>query len=57
MMFMVKEVISSKLLEILVCPVCKEKVELEGVELVCAKCGRRYRIVNGIPNMIVWDKN
>lgn len=54
---MVKEVISSKLLEILACPVCKDRVKLEGEELVCAKCGRRYRIINGIPNMIAWNEN
>ncbi|MEM2889907.1 MAG: Trm112 family protein [Candidatus Hadarchaeum sp.] len=53
---MAKEIISSKLLEILACPVCKDRVGLEGEELVCAKCRRRYRIINGIPNMIAWDE-
>ncbi len=41
------------LLEILACPECKVQVELAGDHLVCTKCGRRYRIENGIPVMIV----
>ncbi|MCS7131783.1 MAG: Trm112 family protein [Hadesarchaea archaeon] len=52
-MFTAKEVISSKLLEILACPVCKKRVELRGEELICTKCGRHYPIVDGIPNMII----
>jgi uncharacterized protein YbaR (Trm112 family) len=28
-------------------------VELEGERLVCAKCGRRYRIDDGIPVMLI----
>ncbi len=49
---MAREKISQKLLEILACPVCKQGVELKGDELVCAGCGRRYPIVDGIPHML-----
>jgi len=45
-------VIDKRLLEILVCPVCKESVRLEEGYLVCSKCGRRYPIRNGIPVML-----
>jgi len=41
------------LLEILACPQCKARVELEGDRLVCVKCGRRYRIEDDIPIMLV----
>jgi len=44
--------ISRELLEILACPMCKQRVELKGEELVCVGCGRRYPIVNGIPHML-----
>ena len=40
------------LLAILVCPIDKAKVELDGNSLVCTECGRRYPIENGIPNML-----
>jgi len=46
-------VISPTLLAILVCPVDKQEVNVEGSELVCTACGRRYPIVDGIPNMLV----
>lgn len=45
--------IRPELLEILACPVCKAKVRLEGEELVCESCGRRYPIEDGIPIMLV----
>jgi hypothetical protein len=41
------------LLSILVCPVCRRTVEQRGAALVCAQCGRRYPIKNGIPVMLV----
>ncbi len=41
------------LLEILACPECKVRVELEGDRLLCVQCGRQYRIENGIPIMLV----
>ena len=45
--------ISDELLEILACPVCKTAVRLEENNLVCDTCGRRYRIEDGIPIMLV----
>jgi uncharacterized protein YbaR (Trm112 family) len=47
--------ISEGLLEILVCPLDKEKVELVGNSLMCTVCGREYPIENGIPNMLTED--
>ncbi len=41
------------LLEILACPECKVGIELKEDRLVCMKCGRRYRIEDGIPIMLV----
>lgn len=49
---MPKATINPELLKILACPMCKQKVELRGEELVCVGCGRRYPIVNGIPHML-----
>lgn len=45
--------ISDELLEILACPVCKTPVRLEGNKLICDTCGRRYRIEDGIPIMLI----
>ena len=45
--------ISQELLEILVCPIDKSTLRLEGEELVCNKCGHHYKIEGGIPNMLV----
>jgi uncharacterized protein YbaR (Trm112 family) len=51
-----------ELMEILVCPVCKGKLELEVQEegkgevitgrLSCAACNLSYPISDGIPNML-----
>lgn len=45
--------ISQDLLDILACPACKTPVKLEGEELVCESCGRRYPIRNDIPVMLI----
>ena len=47
--------ISPELLAILVCPVDKQDLRLEGERLVCTDCGRVYPIEDGIPNMLVED--
>ena len=46
-------IIDPELLAILVCPIDKQPVRLEGQSLVCASCGRVYPIEDGIPNMLV----
>lgn len=45
--------ISKELLEILVCPACKTKVELQDDMLTCQACGRRYPVRDGIPIMLI----
>ena len=47
--------ISPELLEVLACPKCKQKVELneEGNALVCEVDRLRYPIVDGIPVMLI----
>jgi uncharacterized protein YbaR (Trm112 family) len=50
------------LLEIVVCPVCKSRLELKdavkddkeitGGSLYCGKCNYSYNIVEGIPNLL-----
>ncbi len=45
--------IDPELLEVLACPVCKTKVREEADRLVCAACGRRYPIREGIPVMLI----
>jgi len=47
--------IDGKLLEILACPVCKTPVKLDedGEDLFCARCGRLYPIRDDIPVMLV----
>jgi uncharacterized protein YbaR (Trm112 family) len=40
----------------LACPACIGDLRLEAQELICAACGRRYPIVDGIPVLIV-DKS
>lgn len=44
--------IAPDLLAILVCPVDKAKVNLQGDRLVCEKCGRAYPVRDGIPIML-----
>jgi len=45
--------IDKELLDILTCPLCKKDVFLDRDRVVCAQCGRRYPIKNGIPVMLV----
>lgn len=45
--------IDPTLLELLACPVCKTAVREEGARLVCAQCGRRYPVRDGIPVMLI----
>lgn len=47
--------ISEDLLEILVCPACRAKVELkaDGSALKCVECKRAYPIRDNIPVMLI----
>ena len=47
--------VAKELLEILVCPACKEPVRLTDKQdgLRCAACGRVYPIIDDIPVMLV----
>ncbi|MEW5944811.1 MAG: Trm112 family protein [bacterium] len=46
--------IDGKLLEILACPVCKADVRYDepNQKLICAGCGRKYPVRDGIPIML-----
>jgi uncharacterized protein len=46
-------VISKDLLDILVCPMGKAELRLEGDFLVCTKCGPKFRIEDDIPIMLI----
>lgn len=43
----------NKLLQILVCPLCKAKLEHKNNELICTKCKLAYPIDDGIPVMLI----
>ncbi len=45
--------ISPELLSVLACPACKTAVKQEGGRIICAACGRRYPVRDGIPVMLV----
>ncbi len=47
--------LSKELLDILACPKCKGHVSLmeDGPALVCAACGLKYPIRDGIPVMLI----
>jgi uncharacterized protein YbaR (Trm112 family) len=47
--------IDPKILEIIACPACHADVAPtpDGAALRCSACGRRYAIVNDIPEMVV----
>jgi ubiquinone/menaquinone biosynthesis C-methylase UbiE/uncharacterized protein YbaR (Trm112 family) len=45
-------VVRSSLLEVLRCPVCSSEVQLDRKRLVCATCGGRFEVEEGIPRML-----
>lgn len=45
--------IDPRLLNILACPICKEKVQEINNELLCDKCRKAYPIREGIPVMLI----
>lgn len=44
---------SAELLSLLVCPMGKAPLRLEGDWLVCTRCGPRFAIRDEIPNMLI----
>lgn len=52
---MADDLIREELLEVLACPACEDRPNVEMVEagIRCVKCGRVYPIEDGIPIMIV----
>ncbi len=47
--------ISPDLLKILVCPLGKSELRLEGEKLICKECGTTFFIKDGIPDMLIED--
>lgn len=45
--------VSEELLSLLVCPMGKAPLRREGEFLVCTRCGPRFAIKDGIPNMLI----
>jgi uncharacterized protein YbaR (Trm112 family) len=45
--------INEDLLALLVCPIGKAPLRLEGDSLVCTRCGPRFSIKDDIPNMLM----
>lgn len=45
--------ISPDLLEILVCPLGKSALQLDGDRLICKRCGPVFFIQDGIPIMLI----
>jgi uncharacterized protein YbaR (Trm112 family) len=45
--------VKPELLELLVCPMGKAPLRLEGEVLVCTRCGPRFSIKDEIPNMLI----
>lgn len=45
--------LEERLLETMVCPVCKGGVGLKGMFLVCDSCGIAYAIADDVPLMLV----
>ncbi len=47
--------IKEDLLSILVCPLGKGPLRREGEFLVCTRCGPRFAVRDGIPDMLIED--
>lgn len=45
--------VNEDLLSLLVCPMGKAPLRLEGNSLVCTRCGTRFAIKDDIPNMLI----
>lgn len=51
----ISAMIDKELLDILVCPLCKTPVVLQGEALKCSQCRRVYPIKDDIPIMLVQE--
>ena len=47
------ELLPKDLLDLLVCPIGKKPLRVEGDLLVCTECGAGFRVTDGIPNMLI----
>jgi uncharacterized protein len=45
--------VSEELLSLLVCPMGKAPLRLDGDFLVCTRCGPRFQIKDDIPDMLI----
>jgi uncharacterized protein YbaR (Trm112 family) len=45
--------VNEDLLALLVCPMGKAPLRLEGDTLICTRCGPRFAIKDDIPNMLI----
>ena len=45
--------ISPDLMKILVCPMGKSELQVQGDKLVCKRCGPKFAVKDGIPNMLI----
>lgn len=48
-------IVSSELLELLVCPLDHAKLAVHSGRLNCVACGRTFDVHDGVPDMIVDD--
>jgi uncharacterized protein YbaR (Trm112 family) len=47
--------LTEDLLALLVCPLGRAGLRLEGDSLVCTRCGLRFAVTDDIPNMLIED--
>jgi uncharacterized protein YbaR (Trm112 family) len=45
--------LAPQLLEILVCPLDRAALRIEGDRLACSRCGRTFAVRDGIPSMVL----
>jgi len=48
--------VSDLLIEVLVCPEDHANLTVDGDSLVCTECGQRFKVENGVPNMLADDE-